>query len=403
MIKKILTLIIFLPLFCNAYHWNPVTPDSVHALNICFDAGYPFVVATTKGLLMNDGPSYSWVSYNYGLPVWEVIADPDSSGVLILVMGNGSYSDGIYKFYVNTHTFRVLEWIINPTFIKFNKLDHRFYAGTRFHGMKVSEDGIHWSDVPYFSGKAAAAMDIFDSHITVVQENNLFATYISSDTGNTWQQSTSSVPIHDLAYNHFGKLYGVYTGMSNSSGLYSSSDFGQTWDLEQYDMGMNTVGFDVIQNVFTGWHQPAGQTLGVAVYDSNSHEFSFMNSGLPCRNINKFKVNPIMSSIAIFACTDSGVYFTNDYMSELGAEGIENGNDVKISPNPARELIKFSFTETQEGEILLFDSGGRKLGGVRFTNGEAIIKCSDFRPGIFLYRVKNKEGFVVSSGKFVFL
>lgn len=400
--KIIFILLLYLPLTSGAYHWQAFTPDTIHALTVCFDIGWPTAVGTTKGLLINDGPSYSWVSYNYGLPVWDIIADPDSSGIFILVMGNGSYSDGIYKFYIATHTYRVLEWVAIPTFIKFNLSDHRFYAGTRFVGMKTSTDGIHWSDVAYFSGKAASAMDIFENHISVVQENNLFATFYSNDTGRTWQQSVSSIPIHDLAYDRSGKLYGVYTGMSNSSGLYISVNYGESWNLAQYDMGMNTIGFDVVGNVFIGWHTPAGLTKGIGAYDSTGHDFNFLNETLPCKNINKIKINPIMASIAIFACTDSGVYFCNNYTGELGIKEETLTDKVIAYPNPSTDRIHLLFRDVSEGEVTIYNSEGQIIKSIYVKSPEIQIIKDETGSGLFYYRLRNTSK-QVAAGKFLFL
>jgi len=401
--KKILFILILnLPLLCNAYQWQAFTPDSVHALTICFDAGWPNAVGTTKGLLLNDGPSYSWVSYNYGLPVWDIIADPDSSGVFMLVMGNGSYSDGVYKFYTLTHTYRVLEWFVNPTFIRFNPLDHRFYCGTRFNGMKTSTDGIHWSEIPYFSGKAAAAMDVFENHISVIQENNLFATFYSNDTGRTWQQSASTIPIHDLAYDRSGKLYGLFTGMSNSSGLFSSYNNGETWNREIWDMGMNTLGFDVTGNIFVGWHSPTGLTTGIGVYDSTQSRFTYLNAGLPCHNINRFKVNPVMASICIFACTDSGVYFCNNYISELGIKDTPVIGKVLAYPNPSGDFINLQFGDFSEGEISIYSPKGEMIRSYQMEDPELRITKCDIGTGLFYYQFRSKSKQIIS-GKILFL
>lgn len=395
---------IYFPLSCGAYQWEPFTPDSINALTVCFDAGWPYVVGTTKGLLINDGPSYSWISYNYNLPVWDIIPDIDSSGVFFLVMGNGSYSDGIYKFYLSTHTYRVIEWVINPTFIKFNPLNHTYYVGTRFNGLKTSSDGYSWTDVGYFNGKAAAAMDIYNNHICVVQENNTFATFYSNDTGRTWQQSSSLNPFHDIAFNSEGKLYGIFTGLSNSSGLYSSNNYGETWNYEQLDLGMNTVGFDVIGNVFVGWHFPIGYTNGIGVYDITHHDFGYLNRTLPCMNINKFKINQIMASITMFACTDSGVYFCNNYISELEIKNITSSEKINAFPNPSNELINLSIPSDlgDNNEIIIYNSSGQIV-KIIFKNKQNItIYKNDLGEGLYYYQFINNHNKVIS-GKFLFL
>lgn len=402
--KKILfVLLLNLPFLSEAYQWQPFTPDTVNALTVCFDAGWPYAVGTIKGLLINDGPSYSWVSYNYNLPVWDVIADPDSAGIFLLVMGDGSYSDGIYKFYTATHTYRVLEWVVNPTFIKFNSLNHSFFVGTRFNGMKTSVDGFHWTDIPFFAGKAATAIDMFNEHMAVIQENNLFATFYSNDTGRTWQQSSSVIPLHDVAYDRNGKLYGVFTGMSNSSGLYSSPDYGETWNREWWEMGMNVIGFDMAGNVVLGWHTPTVD-FGIGIFDSIHQRINYLNSSLPCKNVHKIRINPVLSSITIFACTDSGVYFSNNYISELRTNESLSIITTKVYPNPSKKdgLINICFPERAgEGELTIFNLEGKQIMHMSCSFPNVSFNKEKLGEGLFFYKVRT--GDKIFFGKFIIL
>jgi len=156
------------------FNWTLYGPNGVHANDILFGAGNHnyTVICTDKGVCVNNGVGSSWNTSNYGLPVWEAI--PYDTNNVLLVMGNGSYSDGIYKFNLTTNTFNVVEWLCIPTFIKYNTNNNKYYVGTRYNGMLSSDDGISWDTVSYFQGKAATAMDFYGQHIVVTQENNLY-------------------------------------------------------------------------------------------------------------------------------------------------------------------------------------------------------------------------------------
>ncbi|MBI5218629.1 MAG: hypothetical protein HY958_06850 [Bacteroidia bacterium] len=392
-------------LSCNAYTWHGLGANPVHvnALNICFSCGnYKDVICTTTGLCINDGANYDWVSYDYSLPVWEAI--PYDTANILVVMGNGSFSDGIYKFNLTSHQFNVVEWIPNPTFIKFNPNNNRYYVGSRYNGLLTSTDGLNWDTVPYFVGKAAAAMDFYGNHIAVVQENNIFATYYSGDNGTSWNQSLSNIPIHDLAFDPNGKLYGVFTGLSNSSGLYSSTDFGATWDLETWSDNMETVGFDIIGNVFAGWHGAVPSEQGVGIYNTQNHSFSFFNTGLPNLNVHKFKVNPILSSITIFACTDTGVYYMNDYLTLLP--------ELKSNPQEAF-FVSSNFSDNtttifiqpdilhMDAEITIFDISGRKIKIISIRSDEICIDNSEFSKGVYLFALTDKKKYIFSTRVFL--
>ena len=377
--------LLFVTLYMSVFslNWMPFGPTGIHANNILFGAGihYYSVVCTNDGVCVNNGPGYTWKMYNYSLPVWEAI--PYDNEDVLLVMGNGSYSDGIYKFNLTTNTFSVVKWCLIPTFIKFCPVNSTYYVGTRYNGLLSSSDGLQWDTVPYFQNKGCTALDFFGQHIVVAQENNVFATFYSDDSGSTWAQSASNMPIHDLAFDMNGILYGVFTGISNSSGLYLSHDYGQTWQMEYFTDNMNVVGFDVTGSLFTGFHDALPPCEGVAVYDTASNNFCFLNNGLPDKNINRFKINPIMSSIAIFVCTDSGVYFCNDYLTSIQKHFQETDNLI-IYPNPAKELIQIETLINTTIEIL--NSQGQIIEKLSATEPKTIVDVSELSAGVYFIK-----------------
>ena len=404
-IKKIKGLLIISVLFvsttCFAYNWQGYGPANVDANNICFNVcGGHTIICASNGIYV-DSSNGNWNFYSCsGLPVWEAIGF-DSVNIL-LVMGNGSYSDGIYKFNLTNHQFNVVEWYYIPTFIKFNPNNNLYYVGSRYNGMLSSTDGIQWDAVPYFVNKGAAAMDFYNDHITVAQENNIFATYYSNDGGITWNQSTSNIPIHDLAYDFNGKLYGVYTGVSNSSGLYSSNDGGITWTIESWSDNINTVGFDVTGNVFAGWHNDPYN--GIAMFTTQTMPpWTPYDSGLPNKNVNKIKYNPILSTTTIYCCTDSGVYRLNDYWT--GINDIKNSPAFTLSnyPNPfsSHTTIEYTMPEksTTQASLIITDTKGQKVKELNLDcskgTHQAELNASSLNSGIYYYTLKI-DGYAIS-------
>ncbi|MFC2101195.1 T9SS type A sorting domain-containing protein, partial [Bacteroidota bacterium] len=348
------------------------------------------VICTNNGVCLNNGIGASWNTYTYGLPVWEAI--PYDSSNILIVMGNGSYSDGIYKFNLTTHTFNVVEWCYIPTFIKYCTNNNTYYVGTKYDGLLRSSNGISWDTVSYFQGKGCTAMDFYGQHIVISQENNIYAIYYSDNGGISWNQSASNIPLHDISFDQNGILYGVFTGISNSSGLYRSFDYGHTWNMEIFVDNMNTVGFDVVGNLFTGFHGAIAPCQGVAIYDTSANYFTFLNTGLPNKNIHKFKVNPVMSSITIFACTDTGVYYSNNYITSVNNNSFTS-NSVHIYPNPANEILEIKSFKDASVEII--NTNGQIIEELTSTKPNTTINVSKLSSGIYFIKVKADNEFTI--------
>ncbi|MCK4311783.1 MAG: hypothetical protein KAW88_03500, partial [Candidatus Cloacimonetes bacterium] len=151
--RIILITLMIIPILCNAYIWESIGPSDITANNfyVC-DTGIIWeIICTSNGILINnDG---IWEEYNYSyLPVWDVHYVTLATGDLLVVMGNGSYSDGIYLFNFINFEFFVVEWFFNPRFIEYCETDGYFYVGGE-QGLAKSETGTIWEAIEFFNGK----------------------------------------------------------------------------------------------------------------------------------------------------------------------------------------------------------------------------------------------------------
>ena len=373
--KLIFFFIVFLiQLPVNSNTWNNFCPDSIHAINICFGVGSSKgVICTPDGMYLHDDINQIWNYFTYGgLPVWEAVQFNETQ--ILVVIGDGSWSDGIYTFDLQTLQFNVVHWCVNPNFIKYHFPSGTYYVGCQFGGLLKSTDGLTWTDVPYFTDKTCTCMEFYENHFVISEVCNVFNTYWSNDSGNTWNQTAGGIPIiTDMKFTNQGILYGIFPNYSNSSGLYSSENYGISWDLEFYANNMSAVGFDALNNIFVGWEAPFGSYEGIAIYDPQSAPpgLTFLNTNLPCININKIKLNPTWSSIAIFCCTDSGVYFSNDYLTGIN-QNKKNKYSVSVFPNPLKNYtnINFTFPCQDHGNIsiFIFNNQGIKIDEIRVNN-----------------------------------
>lgn len=310
--KKLIVILLFIP-FWGFAEWIEFGPANIQANDVCF-VSYSYgqnLICTSTGIYIYESASGTWLEYSYSLPVISAI--PFDNDNVMLIMGNGSYSDGIYLFNFTTHQFTVIEWCYYPKFVIFVESSQKYFVGYE-GGLMTSDNGADWTIIESFNNRTWLSMDYYENNLAVCDGEWV---YFSTDGGMTWE-ANSAYPsmISDLKYDNNGKLYGIFPDESWSSGLWSSNDNGYTWEVEFWSPNMNTLGFDVMDNLFVGWEEnPGGVEEGIAWYHPETSNLQFLNEGLDNLQINKIKFNPYMSSIAIFCCTDAGVFFCNDYLS----------------------------------------------------------------------------------------
>ena len=350
-----------------------------------------------------------WSFYTYaGMSVLGA-ADFDATKILV-VMSDGSWSDGVYTFDLETKQFENVDWMANPNFLMVipvldentNLFTNEYYIGCQFGGLYRSTDGLTWNDVEYFNGKSCSSMDYFDNHVVLAEVSNIHTIYVSDDYGYTWEEVPSGGPmITDFKFSFEGDLYGIFPSYSNSSGLYSSQDFGQTWDLEFYSDNMSAVGYDAMGTVFVGWDSPTSSNEGIAIYTPGAIPpyLSYLNEGLPNTNINKILLNPTMSAIAIFCCTDAGVYLCYDYM--VGEEEyLSASNQINIYPNPVKNDMQIYYSTNEIVDDLLtieiFNNRGIKVDEIkpeRTISSEMYINWNkgNLQSGVYYLVIKTKK------------
>ncbi|NTW34480.1 MAG: T9SS type A sorting domain-containing protein, partial [Bacteroidetes bacterium] len=184
-----------------------------------------------------------------------------------------------------------------------------------------------------------------------------------------------------------------------SSGLFRSPDYGETWNIEASTEYINTVNIDFSGNVFAGWHNSpnlAESSEGIAKFDTTSHEFTFINNGLPNKNINKikFELGFLGCYIYMYCCTDSGVYYTNNYLTEIN--DINNSSAFAISnyPNPFNSFTTFEYTISEKLNtnisFVIYDLQGQKIKEFPYLNrseGNYTLEfdASSLKSGIYCY------------------
>ncbi len=385
------------PILSHSHNWIPIGPDSVVVNNV-YTSYRADILLISDGILVNEGNN--WQKYSKGnLPAWDIIElDPDT---LIVVMGNGSYSDGIYRFTFSDSQFQILDWVLNPHFIVKNSYNNIYYVGSE-EGLHKSTNGIHWEEVESFKNKNCFSMDFFDEFCTVSVSADTSGIYYSKDGGNSWLLSTNMYQcLYDLTFCNRDLLYGIFPDESWSSGLWKSKDYGANWNAEFYSTNISSIGITA-EKLFVAWYNDSimNQT-GVAIWDTLSHEFISLNDGLANTNIRNIVENQFFDCPNITVCTDSGAYCLTEF-----PVGIKDENNIPRKfelaqnyPNPfnPETVIRYTLPSSVKGEtanvkLIVFDVLGREVATLvnkeqSAGSYEVQFDASNLTSGIYFYKL----------------
>ncbi len=397
---KYLLLILLTFSLLYAYDWTPIYSGDheIYDFSLCQTGLNQYALACEDGLLIYNGDT--WTHHPSSLPVWNVLPYVDQQ--LILVQGNGSYSDGVYKFNEYTGEFEVIEWIYYPIFLVYNENQQEYFIGSN-QGLYKSNDGLEWEELTFFESYSCMLMVFYENHYVVSALGTYFGPFYSDDYGQTWNTPTIFSAMFDMSFNNDGRLYAVDPGPTPFSGLLSSDDFGATWEIEYGYESLSSVCCDLVGNVFVAGDAPAVDVIAMWV----NGEFIQMNEGLPTDYVIKLKVNPAMSSIHMMALADGGAYILTNYTS---TEPVLPKPEISLSnhPNPFNPSTEISFqTSDFSGrtlEIEIYNSKGQKVDELSVHNNQSSItwEADNFPSGVYLYKliVGGKE---VASNKMLLL
>ncbi|MEA3479724.1 MAG: T9SS type A sorting domain-containing protein [Bacteroidota bacterium] len=377
--------------------WIPFGPEGILSNSICFVVSieYQFAICHDEGISLYDPVTQEWTTFNSDLPVLDAFY---LDGIKMLVILNqDSDSDGIYTFDPDTEQFDVIEYLETPHFIYLDEGLQTFYVGYRF-GLMSSQDGFTWNQVEALNNCNIVDMDVYQFNYVAAQLDNLYGVWYSNDAGISWNAPSPGSPlISNLGFDQLGNLYGIFPDESWSSGLWSSSDFGETWEVEFWSVNMSCVGFDVMNSVFVAWDEnPTGIEEGIAHYDPESGNLNFMNEGLNSLVINEISVNPWMSAIALFCCTDSGAYINYDYI-ELAENSLsEQEAFFRVYPNPVNDNASIDYklkNPSTDSKLCIYQPDGKKVFEqcLHQAEGQINIDLSMLPSGIYYGLLKNGQ------------
>lgn len=373
----------------QATEWTPVGPDSLSVNDYCSVMFWemPDALFTDEGVYIGFYDQWSRIEDGVNLPA--VAGHYVGNDSLLILYGDGSFSDGIYLYTHANGQSQVLEYAYLPNFILRNS--NGYYVG-HGQGLKRSTDLDTWTDVATFDQLDVLSMACSGDNWAVSVGGDVTGVYTSDDRGQTWSEPAESnmifnaiLPVHD------NRWYATYGGDSRSSGLYQSQDDGVTWSVLFYSLGMVDLHYGM-EDVAIAWDGSNVELDGIHLYRQSTGDLISMNEGLPCRKINRLSQNDFIDCVNVVACTDSGAYTTCDFpMVDVSQEPAQPGVfSLAVHPNPfnATTTVEVNLPETGLMHLALYDLQGRLVeqlhrGTVTSGNHSFTIQAGHLGTGVY--------------------
>ncbi len=390
-------LTIFFVVSLSAQDWTPFTTVEGNILCLFFNLENPYytMAGTDDGLYID--PEFNSTFLELNLPV-KSFAPMDATHCLF-IMGDGSWSDGIYELDMESQYYDVMVYSPWPYFMEKDLSTGIYYAGAEY-GLYTSEDGTNW-DAPGDDEGARYDIAFWDTHIAIAGE---YCIYHSADGGENWDTYPISLDIRAITYDPSGILYGAFGDVSDSSGLWSSTDNGENWTVEFYSEHLNTVDWNWSGEIFVGWNPPTGtESEGIAVWFPDIWDLVNITSDLPNTRINSITTHPLIDCENVIACTEDGAYMNTSWFNDT-EEVTDPEATLRLTnyPNPFNPETTISFTLDKPSfcEMSIYNVRGQRIVTLvqeRLEAGpHAIVWDGDSAPsGMYLCRLKTDSDEVV--------
>lgn len=358
----ILVIFFFVQSFCFAWDWEPYGPEDIKANKvIIFNEGpASAVICIDSGMYLKTSSSGEFEYFAYAkMPVVDVLSSGFSDDSLLLIMSDGSWSDGIYAFNPVSEQFNVIHYCFHPQFVVYNFYTEQFFVGHEY-GLLVSDDGLTWTTIPFFENNLCLDIELNDQYLIVAtgEENN--NTFLSENNGIDWTEleGENITDLDGIIWPNY-TFYGICKSELESGGLFQLNINDLVWENIFSSPNLNTVEMNYGGELYIGWHSGTPPNEGVAIYIP---ELEYLNDGLPDLNINSIFAPTLFGATYIYACTDSGVFFR---ILSVGVDENTKNEGISIYPNPVKNQanIRINYSElfTEIVLISVLNNQGQKV------------------------------------------
>ncbi len=342
-----------------------------------------------SGIFIEENDQWAFYSnFPQYIPLWDIYKRDAST--FMGLFGMGTYSDGLYNFDLNAHSWTIDEWFVWPHFIQKYPNTGRYYVGESM-GLFDSFDGSEWNIVIGMGGADCYSLAWQDNHLVT---NIGSSVRYSSDSGQTWQQS-SMILLKGFRFAADGTLYGLMNAGSDSDGLWRSEDFGATWNVVFYTTGLCCIGPDFNGVLPLGWDQVNEVGCHAALVDSLGN-LTPLNHPSLASAVREMEIFPLINTPSFYVINGDGCFYITGFINTAAEdETIPPVPEpaLRVWPNPARSQLRIAIDRGSQEPVSLafYDVKGRKVlsaAPVALRDGCLEQTLPPLPAGLYLLKVK---------------
>lgn len=322
----IFSVIACIPFLTIGQGWDPISPEGASVDFYNFMPVEHYVSQDVLYVKIGDG----FESFDYSLPITSTA--PLNDSIILVAVGDGSYSDGVYMHNANTNMSEVAEYFYKPKVLE--KYNDTYFVGFE-GGLSMSANGQVWVNILNFSSPNTV-VDFYvdeENYIAVVDDNENNYIHYSSDEGDNWVSYPLNLTPTVCAYESYNsRLIVVDGGEDAVSGVYASTDFGETFDDVVLTKGLTSAHFVSNDELAIGYGARETDPQGIIILDFATNVTRQITGDIPNDDINSITFNPYINCMNLIACTQNGVYMTCNLTGMQEIQEIEN--TVRVYPNP---------------------------------------------------------------------
>ncbi|HQQ67794.1 MAG TPA: T9SS type A sorting domain-containing protein [Candidatus Cloacimonadota bacterium] len=324
---------------CDSY--GPVADEISCALLDQEPEAYGAVMDGNHVLILRENGEYHPYMYcTQGLPIsglcWR------DANTLMISMGAGTWSDGVYNFDLATHQWSVNEWFFWPNFITYCPDNSTYYIGDR-QGLYQSTDAATWNRIEDLGNEDCRSLAWFGQMMICNMDNGVF---ISSDGGVQWQQAGMGL-LEKFRFTDNGTLYGIMDDFSDSDGLWRSHDYGQNWEVVFYASALSCLGPNFDDLIPVAFHGTSERDNYLALLNGND-ELNFLTHEDLGSGISEIGIFPLINTPSFYVINASGLHYITDFGATSNDEplaGVPEQTTVKVYPNPATKDCRIMLSD----------------------------------------------------------
>jgi Secretion system C-terminal sorting domain len=317
---------------------------------------------------------------------------------ILVAIGYGTDSDGVYWYYPATNNFDLIQYIYWPGYIHKHEDSGTYYIGNYY-----STDCITWTEDVYWPENEVMEMASFDEHLVMTISGSFgVPTVLNKEYGETdWSSAAQGSPsISSVSFNEEnGILYGCCYTSDISPGLWQSFDYGVNWELIT-DSDNPTMVYWQWGKVFVAFDE-TNENGVVGMWDSDNSEFIYMDGeNLPDTRVHSFSVNEYIDCENIIVCTADGAYTTCEIPTTHVDEDGYYPEEFEVSayPNPFNPTTNISINLHEQAEVIVsvYNINGRLVktlaeASLDAGSHELLFDGSSITSGIYLVQVSTSE------------